>query len=589
MKRAICIFLVVGTLAVYAQVLDHDFINFDDPQYVTENLHVKSGLTSESVKWAFTTSSFSNWFPMTWLSHMLDYRLYGSNPKGHHLTNLFFHIVNTLLLFTVLRLMTGATWQSGFVAALFALHPINVESVAWVAERKNVLSTFFWFLTMWAYVYYVEKPHVKRYGLVVLLFTLGLMSKPMLVTLPFILLMMDYWPLRRVKFEQERDAEEIKGENSVKRLEIWRVVREKIPLFIIAAGSGIVTFIVQKSGGAVQGMEGLSLSARLTNAMVSYLEYLKKTLWPEDLAVFYPHPGNALDVWKGILCSMLLVGITAVTIKLVKKAPYLAFGWFWYLGTLVPVIGIVQVGAQAMADRYAYIPLIGIFIIVAWSFPKLVENFQYKNMALFISGGILISGLMIITWIQVSYWKNSITLYKHAISVTDKVYPLFAKVHINLGTAHQDKGNFDEAIAQYKIAIKIRPDYSKAYYNLGLISDQKGEKREAIDYYRKAISLKPDLAPSHYNLGNLLFQEEKLEEAINHYKAAIRIAPGHYLAHSSLGNALVEKGEMQEALKHYIEIKKLKPDFLPSRKHLDRAILGAKKVEEAKTTPLPLP
>ena len=414
---------MVATFCIYSQVQDHEFINFDDNEYVTNNLKVQAGLTRESVSWAFTTSDHATWFPITWLSHMLDYQLYGLHPKGHHLTSLFLHIANALILFIVLSRMTGALWQSGFVAVIFALHPFNVESVAWVAQRTNVLSTFFWLLTMWAYIRYVEKPNIKRSGLMVLFFALGLMSKPMLVTLPFVLLLMDYWPLRRFKLGQEKGNGDIPEKYTDKGPDILRLVREKIPLFLLATGAGIVTFIVQKSGGALQSMETISLSARLTNAMVSYLEYLEKTVWPKGFAVFYPHPGNALAAWKGILCGLALVGITAIVIKFIRKAPYLAVGWFWYLGTLVPVIGIVQVGLQAMADRYAYVSLIGIFIIVAWGLPELMAKWRHRDKVLTILAGVWIPILMTMTWAQIGHWKNSITIFEHAISVTDKNYP----------------------------------------------------------------------------------------------------------------------------------------------------------------------
>ena len=514
-KFAICIFLVVTTFAVYGQVQDHEFLNHDDPDYVTKNLNVKAGLTSESVKWAFTTSHFSMWHPMTWLSHMLDYQFYGLNPKGHHLTNLLFHIANTLLLFLVLLRMTGALWQSCFVAALFAFHPLNVESVAWVAERKNVLSTFFWLLTMWAYAHYVEKPGVKRYGLVALFFALGLMSKPMLVTLPFVLLMMDYWPLGRLKFAQEKGHNEITGEYTGKRLDIWSLVREKIPLFLLTAGLSITTFIVQKSGGALHAMEVNSLSARLTYAMVSYLEYVKKTLWPEGLAVFYPHPGNALAVWKGILCGMVLVGISAVTIRFIRKVPYLAFGWFWYLGTLVPVIQIVQTGRHGMADRYAYIPLIGIFIIVAWGLPELMAKWRYRDKFLILLTGIYFPILMVTTWNQVSHWKNSITIFKHAIRVTDKEYPDFALTHINLGNALLTERKTEEAISHYKKAIKLKPGSAISHYNLGnaLLVERKTE--EGIFHYRMAIKLKPDFADARHNL-KIALRRYKLHSKSQH-------------------------------------------------------------------------
>ena len=511
MRIVICIFLVVATFAIYWQVQDHEFINYDDNQYVTDNLKIQAGLTRESVSWAFTTSHHATWFPMTWLSHMLDYQLYGLHPKGHHLTSLFLHIANALILFIVLSRMTGALWQSGFVAVIFALHPFNVESVAWVAQRTNVLSTFFWLLTMWAYIRYVEKPNIKRSGLMVLFFALGLMSKPMLVTLPFVLLLMDYWPLRRFKLGQEKGNGDIPEKYTDKGPDILRLVREKIPLFLLATGAGIVTFIVQKSGGALQSMETISLSARLTNAMVSYLEYLEKTVWPKGFAVFYPHPGNALAAWKGILCGLALVGITAIVIKFIRKAPYLAVGWFWYLGTLVPVIGIVQAGVQAMADRYAYVPLIGIFIIAAWGVPELISKWRYKEKVLSISVGIIIPTLLVTTWWQVNHWKNSITVFKHAIRVTDKKYPGSPVVHNNLGIALVAEGKNEEAISHYKMAIKIKPDYADAYNNLGNALLNKGRTSEAISHYKMAIKFKPGFAAAQKNLETVLLRSEELE------------------------------------------------------------------------------
>jgi len=340
LKVAICIFLMVATFGIYSQVQDHGFIDFDDNVLVTESSLVQAGLTNENIIRVFTTTHSGGWTPITSISYMLDYQLYGLNPKGFLLTNLFFHIANSLLLFLVLFRMTGAIWQSAFVAAMFAFHPLNVESVAWAAERKNVLSTLFWLLTMWAYTRYAEKPSIKRYGFVFIFFALGLMSKPMLVTLPFVLLLLDYWPLRRFLFGQERGNNEISEKKTAKRSETLRLVIEKIPLFLLTMGFTLLMFSLVKTNFGFH----LQLQARLTNAMVSYLEYLGKMIWPSGLSVFYPHPGNTLAIWKGILCGITLVGITIISIRLIRKAPYFAVGWFWYLGTLVPVIGIVQVG-----------------------------------------------------------------------------------------------------------------------------------------------------------------------------------------------------------------------------------------------------
>ena len=568
MKVVICVFLLVTTFAVYSQVQNHEFINYDDPDYVTKNLQVKKGLTGESVVWAFTSFNHANWFPITWLSHMLDYQLYGSNPKGHHLTSLLFHIANVLLLFLVLLRMTGALWKSGMVAALFAIHPFNVESVAWVSERKNVLSTFFWLLTMWAYLRYAGKTSLKGYSLVVLFFVLGLMSKPMLVTLPFVLLMMDYWPLRRLKLGNNNET----TEQTDSQTSLPCLIKEKIPLFLLTAVSCTMTLIVQKLGGALQGMEVFSQSARLTNAMVSYVVYLKKTVWPEGLAVLYPHPGNALEVWKGVLCAIALVAISAVAIKFIRKAPYFAFGWFWYLGTLAPVIGVVQVGGQAMADRYAYVPLIGIFIIIAWGVPELLAKWRHRNKVLVALAGIYIPALMVMTWSQVSHWKNSITIFKHAISVTDKVYPNFALAHANLGSALSAERKTEDAIFHFTKAIKLEPNFTLAHNNLGNALSDAGKTEEAISHYKLAIKLKPGYAAAHNNLGIALSNSRKIDEAISHYKMAIKFKPNFAQSHYNLGLDLLTAVKVQEAISHFKIAINLKPDFALARNNLKIAL-----------------
>jgi len=582
-KVLICVLLVLATFAIYSQIQDHEFINFDDDLYITNNLNVQAGLTSESVEWAFTTFTLGNWFPVTWFSHMLDYQLYGLHAKGHHLTSLFFHITNSLLLFLILFRMTGAIWQSAFVAAIFAFHPLNVESVSWAAERKNVLSALFWLLTMWAYIHYAAKPTIKSYGLVFLFFTLGLMSKPMLVTLPFVLLLLDYWPLRRLKFGQERESNEVLEKNIAKKSEVLQLVLEKIPLFLLTTGLSIITFIAQKSLGAMNYAESLTFSTSVTNAMVSYLEYLGKIIWPRGLSILYPHPGNTLAVWKGILCGIALVGITIISIRLIRKAPYFAVGWFWYLGTLVPVIGIVQVGGQAMADRYTYIPLIGIFIIVAWGVPELISKWHYKEKVLSISVGIIIFTLLITTWRQVSHWKNSITIFKHAIRVTDKKHPTFAIAYNNLGIVLFAKQKNEEAISHYKMALELNPDSAVAHNNLGIALFTKQKNEEAISHYKMAIKINPDHAEAYYNLGNVLFAKQKNEEAISHYKMAIKINPDYALAHNNLGNALLNKGRTREAISHYKMAIKLNSDYALAYNNLGNALSAERKIEEAIT------
>jgi len=558
----ICIFLVTATCVVYWQILDHEFLNYDDNQYVTENKQVKTDFTRESILWAFTSSYASNWHPLTWLSHMLDYQLYGLNPRGHHLTNLLLHTANALLLFLILVRVTGAVWQSGFAAAMFALHPLNVESVAWVAERKNVLSTIFLFLTLWAYIRYIEKSSIKRYSLIILFFALGLMSKPMLVTLPFVLILLDYWPLGRWK--QNPSTQKPAG----KELNFWQLLWEKSPLFLIAIGSCLITFVAQKRGGAVESLHYNPLSSRIANALVSYLEYLQKIFWPKELSVFYPHPVDALALWKGALCAITLAGITAWIVRKVRRAPYLAVGWFWYLGTLVPVIGLIQVGEQAMADRYTYIPLIGIFIAVAWGVPELLANWCHRNKVLTIATALVIPVLMTLTWQQTSYWKNSITLFKHAIAVTDTKYPGFVVVHNNLGIALSRKKQFAEAIANFREAIRLQPNYAEAHNNLASTLGDQRKFIEALAHFQEALRLKPNYAEAHNNLGNTLSASMNFEKAVAHYQEAIRIQPDYSEAHFNLGNTLSKQKEFEKAIAHYKEAIKLQPKFTRAHNNL---------------------
>lgn len=571
MKIAICIFLAVSTFAVYSQVQDHEFINYDDDKYVTNNEYVKAGFTRDSVGWALTTSYNSNWHPMTWLSHMLDAQLFGPNSKGHHLTNLLFHIANVLLLFLVLLRMTGALWQSGFVAALFALHPLNVESVAWVAERKNVLSTFFWLLTMWAYIRYAQKTNLKRYSLVILFFAMGLMSKPMLVTLPFVLLLLDYWPLRRLQ--------------SDRRTAISRLVYEKIPLLVLVAGSVVTTLTVQKMGGALGSLNAFPIQERVINALVSYWLYLQKMIWPGGLAIFYAHPENTLSVWKGLATAALLALVTTAAIRLARRAPYFAVGWFWYLGTLIPVIQLVQTGSIAMADRYAYVPLIGIFIIIAWGLPELLAKWRLRSRILTIAAGIWISTLMLMTWNQVSHWKNSITIFSHAIEVTDIEYPDFLLAHNNLANALLAEGRTGKAISHYKMAINLMPDYAVNHNHLAnaLFAEQKTE--EAISHFKMAIELMPDYATAHYNLGFALMKEKKTGEAIFHFKMAIQLEPNNTNAHSNLGNALLAEQKTKEAISHYKIAINLKPDNPLVLQNFKMALLRLAEKKKSLQTP----
>jgi len=541
---------VIATFIAYMQVLKYGFItSFDDTEYLTSNWNIKAGLTKESIVWAFSTSYASNWHPVTWLSHMLDYEFYGLEPFGHHLTSLLFHIINTLLLFGVLLKMTGALWRSGLVAVLFALHPLNVESVAWVSERKNVLSTFFLLLTLWAYVKYVDKRNARNYLLVVLFLALGLMSKPMLVTLPFVLLLLDFWPLKR--FSEVRPA---------------RLILEKAPLFILLIGSCVATFIAQKSGGAIRFSEFSSLYFRIANALVSYFEYLRNMLWPSGLSVFYPHPGNALPIWKPLACTIVLVVVTIWVVKEIRRAPYLAVGWFWYLGTLVPVIGIVQVGEQAMADRYTYVPLIGIFIAIAWSLPEQIKTGKEKFLP--ILSGIVISLLIALTWIQVSHWKNSITLFKHAINVTDAKYPGVATIHAFLGDAYHRAGELDIAISEFKKSLDLDPVNLYGLNNLAATLAEQGNLKEGLIYAQKLARFQPDYTPGLITMGNILEETGKLDQAQIYYEQVLKRDSDSFENYLNLANILYRKGNLEDAIPHYKKVIILNPNLLEAHYNL---------------------
>jgi protein O-mannosyl-transferase len=542
-KVVVSILLILASFCIYLQVQDHEFTDWDDTIYCCLEIYA-DGLNIENVKWAFTTFATAHWFPVTFLSHLLDFQLYGLHAKGHHLTTLVLHIVNVVILLIILSRMTGKLWQSAFVAAMFAFHPLNVESVAWAAERQNILSTLFWLLTMWVYMHYVKKPSIKRYSLVFLFFLFGLMSKPMLVTLPFVLLLLDYWPLRRFKFEEVKlDSNKISENHSAKKSEALRIVLEKIPLFILTIGFSILTFIVQKRFGEEGNYtEALTFPRRFINAVVSYIEYLKKMIYPENLAFFYPHPGDT--TWKVILCGVALVGITIISIRLIRKAPYFSVGWFWYLGTLVPVIGFVGVAGgwpgAVMSDRYAYVPLIGIFIIIAWGIPELISKWRYKKQVLSVSAGIIICTLLITTWKQVSHWKNTITIFKHTIKVTNKKYPNLSIVHNNLGIALFAEQKNEEAISNFRIAIKLLPNEMKAHYNLGIALVAESEIEEAISHYKMAIKLKPYFTDAHYNLGVILLQKREVKEAIHHFRETLRLRPSFVEARDYLELAMLQ-------------------------------------------------
>ena len=576
----ISLFLVMATLVVYWQVRSNGFVIIDDDVYVTDNPYVQGGVTLKGLVWALTTRHASYWHPLTWLSHMLDCEIYGLNPAGHHLTNLLFHILNTLLLFLVLKQMTGALWKTSFVAALFALHPLHVESVAWVAERKDVLSAFFWILTMWTYFHYIQRPRLDRYLSVLLSFVLGLLSKPMLVTLPFVLLLLDYWPLGRFQFggsKGNRKSYTRKSMNpSGQKSSVRSLVLEKIPFFALAAVSSFLTFFVAQSGGAIGSTELYPLDIRLANALVSYASYIGKMIWPHHLAVIYPYP-ETFPMWQVVGAGLLLVCISILVIRFARRYPYLAVGWLWYLGTLVPVIGLVQVGVQAMADRFTYIPLIGLFIMIAMGVPDILGKWHYQRIVLVISVGLVLSTFMVATRLQIKHWRNSITLFEHTLEVTSNNF----LVHNNLGVVLASQGRNEEAIVHYNEALRIDPYYARAHSNLGLALARQGRNEEAINHYAQALRLAPNDAEVHNNLGVVLVRLGKIEVALPHFAEALRIKPDYAEVYFNLGNSLSEQGRIEEAIAYYIKGLWIKPDFAGIHYNLGNALVHQGRVREA--------
>ena len=595
--RIVYLLLILTTLIVFHQLPSYDFINLDDDLFVYENPQVQAGFTKEGVLWAFTTFHPDYWRPLSWLSHMLDCQLFGLRPGLHHLTNLLFHLANSVLLLFILRKMTGSLWHSSFVAALFALHPLHVESVAWVAERKDLLSAFFWLLTIWAYSRYAEHPDLRRYLLVLLFFTLGLMSKPMVVTLPAILLLLDFWPLGRLHVHQVPSM----SAPGMAKPSVMRLVWEKIPLFALSAATIGVTLLSTKEVGTLKSFDLFPLSTRIANALVSYLSYITKMIWPQHLAVYYPHPGN-IPIWQSAGAAFILVGLSVMAVRAWRNRPYLTVGWLWYLVTLSPVIGLVQAGSQAMADRYTYLSLIGIFIMVAWSVPSLLEGWRNRRALLIILATVLLSVLATSTWVQVRHWKNSVTLFQHSIEVTtdnhfarnnlgvalarqgrldEAIYHYSeslrlkadqGEVHNNLANALAARGDPEEALAHYYKALQIAPDSASAHNNLGSTLARLGKVDEAISHYREALRLKPDYAGAHYNLGNVLVDRGSVEEAIGHYTEALRIWPDWAGAHNNLGFALERRGRLEEAISHYRKALRIKPDYGKAEDNLERAL-----------------
>ena len=592
----LCLLLVVATLALYNPVNRHPFVNYDDDRYVTDNPHVHNGLTGDTIIWSLTAMEQGNWHPLTWLSHALDWQLFHQNPTGHHFTSLLIHAANSVLLFLFLIYATGRVGPSWFVAALFAFHPINVESVAWVAERKNVLSTFFFLAALIAYCWYAKQPDWRRYLAFAGLFVLGLMSKPMVITLPFVLLLLDYWPLSRIQGSPV--------DTDVPQSSFSRLLVEKLPLFALSAASAVITMQAQQEGGAMRSAAQFSLAVRLENAVVAYATYLWKMIWPLHLAPLYPHPGNSLPLWQVLISLLVMVAVTGAVLRF-RSRRYLLTGWFWFLGTLVPVIGLVQVGDQAMADRYAYVPLIGIFVMIAWGAADLADSRQIGFSARVIPGACVLLVLCFATHRQLGYWSSSYDLWTHALAVTDRnfiaqdnlggallllgkpdeAYPHFqAAAEINpndpmsrsnLGAYLQAHGHLAEAIEQEKRVITLTSDaglLASTYANLGTAYRQLGEEEKARESYDQALRLNGNQSNAYLGLGELLERQDRLDEAIKHYSRAVELRPSD-TGFLLLGRALERAGRPAEALAAYQAALKLSPD-MPEAQHAVDALSG---------------
>lgn len=570
--------LVTLTCVAYWDVQHFEFVHFDDLRYIALNPRVGNGLSWDNIAWAFQFGGEENWnHPLTWLSLMIDAELHGDPSTlsadvagGFHLTNLFFHVLNVLVLFAAMWQMTGAAWKSGFVAALFAVHPLHVESVAWVAERKDVLSTFFGLLAVLAYAQYVRRFSRGWYALCFTAFLCSLLSKQMLVTLPFVLLLLDYWPLARLRAPAAGEGEAASFLGRLRPL-----VVEKIPLLLLTAVFSVTAFAAQQAEGTVG--TSFSMATRLQNAVVAYALYLWKTVWPAELAVFYPHPEQAIPMLHVLAASIVLAGITCFAWRERRARPYVPVGWFWYLGTLVPVIGLVQIGLQRMADRYTYIPLVGIFLTVAWLVPSLISDRPWRKVVLAVLAVSILGGL---TWAakrQAGVWRNSVTLFEHAIEVTDGNF----LAHTNLGVALRELGRRDEAYAHFQEALRIKSNHPEAHNNLGTELQARGRMQEALYHFQQAAHLDSTLAEAHNNLANMLQSHGRFNEAIARYETAIRLEPDNAMAHNNLGNVLQRLGRLDEAIEQFRRAVRIDPRYATAYSNMGNALQLAGRIDEA--------
>jgi len=545
----IVLFLIITSCAAFCRITGNDFINFDDDDYITENNHIQSGINAASIKWSFTSVAESNWHPLTWISHALDWSLFGANASGHHFVSLLLHIGAVIFLFLFLNKITNNIWPAAFAAAFFALHPLRVESVAWVSERKDVLSMFFGMACLYAYALYAENSKLSKYFLCLILFALALMSKPMLVSLPFVLMLLDYWPLGR--------CQKALSVSMGSRYQLtFRLLWEKVPFVLFAIVFSVLTLWAQDTGHSVTSVEVLRFPERFGNAIVSYAAYLGKIFWPTNLAVFYPYEFS-LPLWKILISALILTGITVAVLYYIRKLPFLFMGWFWYLGTLMPVIGLVQVGKQSMADRYTYLPSIGIAVMLAWGIPLLFQREEIRKKILFSTAIAVLCMLGFLTWMQCGYWKNSASLFSHTLRVTKDNY----LAHNNFGVALSSEGFIEGAIDNYNEAIRIKPDYTEAYYNRGIAYNNLGHYQRAIGDYDKSIRIRPDYAEAYYNRGIAYANLGYHQHAIGDYNKAIRIKPDYTEAYNNRGNAYAKLGYYQRAIEDYNDAIRIKPNF----------------------------
>ena len=562
---AILLGLAAVTFGIYAQVMGHQFITLDDPTYIRENPMVNRGVTRAGVAWAFTTFHAANWHPLTWISHMIDCQFFGTNAGRHLLVNALIHIANTLLVFLFLLRATAARWPSALVAALFALHPLHVESVAWASERKDTLSTFFGLLSLIAYVRYAKATSISRYAWVGITLVIGLLAKPMLVTWPFIMLLLDYWPLGRWQ----------SAKSKAQREKVRKLILEKIPLFVLVAGSAIMTLVAQSRGGAVHTIADVSIALRLSNALVSYSKYLLLTFWPNDLAIYYPFAGIA--AWQIIGGAFLLIGITVFCFLQWKTRPYLIVGWLWFLGTLVPVIGIVQVGGQIMADRYFYIPSIGLFIALVFGLADIAKSWR---LAPSLCAGLTAGALLVLATLtnaQIQRWRDSFTLFEHTLAVT----PPNLRIEHNLGVALGASDRYDEAAAHFQKALQIDSNFYDGLVALGVTRGHQGRLPEAIECFQAAIRSQPDTPKAHVQLAHALWNEKRDEAALEEMRRAAQLAPKAADIRADFGLALALVGRTADAIEQLHEALRLNPNNAEAHNNLGLALLASGKARES--------